>query len=92
MPRVSVILPTYNDLDYLREAIRTGLDQTYSDFELIVVNDGSTDATRDYLDNLQEEKVAVVHKENGGCFDALIALAIVNDLGEKVRWDGPRCR
>ena len=50
VPTVSVIIPTYNRADFLKEAIESVLAQTFCDFELIVVDDGSTDRTRDLLD------------------------------------------
>jgi len=45
MPKVSVIIPTYNRAHLLARAIQSVLDQTYNDFELIVVDDGSIDNT-----------------------------------------------
>ena len=50
MPTVSVIIPTYNRADFLKEAIESVLAQTFRDVELLVIDDGSTDRTRDVLD------------------------------------------
>ncbi|MBD0389974.1 MAG: glycosyltransferase, partial [Nostoc sp. C3-bin3] len=45
MPTISVIIPVYNGEKTIRETIESVLKQTFTDFELIVINDGSTDAT-----------------------------------------------
>jgi glycosyltransferase involved in cell wall biosynthesis len=62
----SIVIATYNRLDGLKRAIRSVLDQQGSLFELIVVNDGSTDVTRSYLDSLEDDRLTVIHRENGG--------------------------
>ena len=49
MPKVSVVIPTYNCVKYVTEAIDSILNQTYKDFEIIVVDDGSSDKTIDVL-------------------------------------------
>ncbi len=54
-PKVSVIIPTYNSASFLPEAINSVLNQTYSDFELIVVDDGSTDSTSEVLEQYQQD-------------------------------------
>lgn len=68
MIRVSVILATYNRADFLPRAIDSILNQTIHDIELIIVDDGSTDATRDLLINYahKDQRVKVVNQENQG--------------------------
>ena len=44
-PKVSIVMPAYNQADYLAEAIRSVLRQTYQNWELLIIDDGSTDAT-----------------------------------------------
>jgi glycosyltransferase involved in cell wall biosynthesis len=64
MPRVSVIVPAYNAQAHLRNALETVLAQSYRDYELIVVDDGSNDATRTIAESYPA--VRYVGKENGG--------------------------
>lgn len=70
-PGVSIILPTYNHLQFLPRAVQSVRAQTFSDFELIIVNDGSTDGTREYLDSLKDPRVRVIHQENKHLPEAL---------------------
>jgi glycosyltransferase involved in cell wall biosynthesis len=64
-PCVSVIVPTYNRAWIVKEAIDSVLSQTYTDFELIVVDDGSTDNTPDLLSAYQD-RIIVLRQENAG--------------------------
>jgi glycosyltransferase involved in cell wall biosynthesis len=64
-PRVSVIIPTYNSAQYLPQAIESVLAQTYTDYEIIVINDGSTDNTRQVVAPY-EEQIRYVYQENQG--------------------------
>lgn len=64
-PKVSIIIPVYNDEAYVADAIESALAQTYSDIEVIVVDDGSTDRTPDILKRY-EGKITVVTQENQG--------------------------
>ncbi len=66
MPKVSVILPTYNYGRFLGEAVQSVLDQTFDDFELIVVDDGSTDNTREVVNGFTDPRLKYIYKENGG--------------------------
>lgn len=67
-PFFSIIVPTYNNERELKKCIDSILAQSYPDFELIIVDDGSTDATTDICDAyaLQDSRVLVIHKENQG--------------------------
>jgi Glycosyl transferase family 2 len=70
-PLVSVVLPVRNGAADLLKAIDTILEQTFTDFELIVVNDGSTDGTAAVLDAIRDPRVRLVHQENTGLVRAL---------------------
>lgn len=65
MLAVSVIIPTYNRAAMVKEAIQSVLDQTYTDYEVIVVDDGSTDNTRDAVVGVSD-KLIYVYQENHG--------------------------
>ena len=56
MPEVSVIIPTFNYGRFLEQAIQSVLGQTFQDFELIVVDDGSTDDTREVLARFESDR------------------------------------
>ncbi|MCH4207889.1 MAG: glycosyltransferase, partial [Solobacterium sp.] len=72
MPEVSVVVPVYNVEDYLAKCIESILNQTFKDFELILVNDGSTDHSLDVIRKYEQldERIKVVNKPNGGLSDA----------------------
>jgi hypothetical protein len=68
-PIVSVVIPTYERRDFVRRAVASVLAQTFVDFELIVVDDGSTDGTRAALGNL-DRRIRYEWRENGGVSSA----------------------
>lgn len=65
-PRFSVVLPTFNRAHLLPATLASCLDQTWRDFELIVVDDGSTDATLEVLDAVVDPRLRVVSQANAG--------------------------
>ncbi len=65
-PAVSVVIPTYNRCAFLREAVGSVLGQMFEDFELIVVDDGSTDATRDAVISFDDPRVRYLFQANQG--------------------------
>ena len=69
---VSVILPIYNVEKYLARAVESVSNQTYTNLEIILVNDGSTDSSGKICDDmsLRDNRIKVIHKPNGGLSDA----------------------
>ncbi len=83
-PLVSVVIPVYNGNNYLHQAINCALKQTYTNIEILVVDDGSTDDTWDMIQSYGN-KIRSFHKDNGGVSTAL-NLAIDNMNGEWFAW------
>lgn len=70
-PEVSVLLAVYNGERYLSAAIESVLAQDFDDWELVIVDDGSTDATVSILDHLHDLRIRVLRTENQGLTKAL---------------------
>ena len=64
MPKVTVVIPAYNSIDYLPEALRSALDQTFTDIEVIVINDGSSDNTEQWMLSQQDPRVTMLSQDN----------------------------
>lgn len=67
-PLVSVIVPAYNSEEYINECIQSVVNQTFTDWELIVVNDGSKDKTGEFAEQwkVRDSRIHVIHQKNGG--------------------------
>ena len=65
--RISIIMPAYNAEKYIREAIESILNQTYTDFEFIIINDGSTDKTKEIIKSYSDPRIVYMeNEENSG--------------------------
>ncbi len=65
-PKISVILPVFNGEKYIKKAIESVLNQTLADFELIIVNDGSTDNTLDIIHQFSDSRIRLINQQNMG--------------------------
>jgi hypothetical protein len=85
-PKVSIVIPVYNGSNFMRDAIDSALAQDYPNFEVIVVNDGSTDDGKtDKIAKSYGKKIRYIHKENGGVSTA-INCGVKNMEGEFFSW------
>jgi glycosyltransferase involved in cell wall biosynthesis len=70
MPKVSVVCIVYNSMAYLPDTIASVLNQTFTDFELIIVNDGSTDHVIAWVSELDDPRIQLITKPNQGIAQA----------------------
>ena len=72
MSKISVIVPVYNSEEFLTESINSILNQSFTDFDVICINDGSTDQSLRMLNNFKkrDSRIKVIDKENSGCGSA----------------------
>lgn len=75
-PIVSIILPVFNGEQYLKESINSILNQSYDDFELIIINDGSEDGSQKIIESYSDPRIRVLHQSNMG-----LPAALNNGLG-----------
>ena len=86
-PKISIIIPVYNAEKYLGACLDSILNQTFDDFEIVCVNDGSNDESVNILEeyNTKSSKVKLINKENGGVISARIA-GFKEACGEYIGW------
>ena len=70
LPKVSIVMPVYNYASYIGESIQCVIDQTYTDWELIIVNDGSTDSTKSEIKQFADKRIKYIYQENKGASKA----------------------
>ena len=69
--KITVLMPAYNASNYIGEAIESVLKQTFSDFELLIIDDGSTDNTAEIVQGFKDSRIVFIQQKNAG-----IALAL----------------
>lgn len=86
-PFASIIIPTFNQAAYLQAALESLIDQTDGDWEAVVVNDGSTDNTREVAESYAgtDARIRVFHQENGGVAAAL-NMGLCEARGAWIHW------
>lgn len=87
MPKISVIMPVYNKARYIEKTVNSILSQTYKDFEVIIVDDGSNDGSELICDKFEQmdSRVKVFHIENGGVSNAR-NIGIENAKGDYIQF------
>ena len=70
MPKVSIIVPVYNVEKYISKCIESIINQSYEDFEIIIVDDGSPDLSVKKIEGYNDRRIKILRKENGGLSDA----------------------
>lgn len=83
MPKVSVIIPAYNAMTYLPETVESALNQTFTDFELLIINDGSSDNIVEWTAQLTDGRVRLISQVNQGTAAARNT-GIINAKGEYI--------
>jgi glycosyltransferase involved in cell wall biosynthesis len=84
MPKVSVIIPTYNRAEFLRSAIESALKQTFTDLEIIVSDDGSTDNTQVVVKSFEDKRIKYVRNEGNKGPSGTRNTAILASEGEYI--------
>jgi glycosyltransferase involved in cell wall biosynthesis len=85
-PMVSIIIPVYNGSNYMQQAIDSALKQTYPNIEILVINDGSSDAGKtEAIAHAYGNRIRYFYKDNGGCASAL-NLGLMKMQGEYFSW------
>ncbi|MFH1387070.1 MAG: glycosyltransferase [bacterium] len=85
MPKISIIIVTYNRSKYIKEAIQSALDQSFADYELIVIDDGSTDDTKRIVREFQSSKISYYYKSHTNVADSR-NYGISKACGEYLVW------
>jgi len=67
---ISIIIRTYNNQDFIKRCVNSALSQDFNDYRVILINDGSTDSTKDILDSFNDPRLKIIHQKNAGMIQA----------------------
>src|SRR4051794_36039928 len=70
-PALTVLMPVYNGMPYLREALDSILSQSFENFELLIIDDGSKDGTADFVRSYSDSRIRLISRPNKGLIDTL---------------------
>lgn len=84
--RVSIVLPTYNGVKYLRQSIDSCLNQTYRNIELIIVDDGSVDETTNIIKSYQELRIKYIRNNTNKGLPHALNIGFARATGEYLTW------
>ena len=88
MPKVSIVLPTYNGEEYISNAIESIINQTYNDWELIIVNDCSNDNTLDIINKyaLADSRISIIINNQNMKLPESLNIGFRNAKGDYLSW------
>ncbi|MFC1643530.1 glycosyltransferase [Chlamydiota bacterium] len=86
MPTISIIIPVYNGMNYIRESVQSVLGQSYSDWELLIVDDGSKDALVEYIESIQDPRVFYLPQPRNMGAPAALNRGILESSGKYICW------
>ena len=69
MKKISIIVPIYNEEENLRKCIESLINQTYKELEIILINDGSTDKSKEIIESFKDKRIIAINKKNTGISD-----------------------
>lgn len=88
-PIISVLLPVYNCSEYIKESVESILNQTFSDFEILIIDDSSTDGTYEFLQTLTDSRIRLISKSKNTGYTNSLNIGIEIAKGEYIaRMDG----
>ena len=89
LPRVSVVMPVYNCVAYIKESVASILTQTFTDFEFFIIDDHSTDGTYEYLQTLTDARIQLIRKPQNSGYTESLNMGLDLAKGEYIaRMDG----